>query len=76
MSVQEEAGKVATSAIDALKGSPTCLAAILLAALFSVLTFFAYQRDADRRSAAVNLLINRCFDPDHKDYHPPHEAQK
>lgn len=75
MSIQEEAGKVATGAIDALKGSPTCLAAILLAALFSVLTFFAYQHDADRRAAAINLMITRCFDPAHLDYHPPKDER-
>lgn len=59
--VPEEAGKVATSAIDALKNNPACLAAIILAALFACLTFFALQRDADRRAKTTDLLLERCY---------------
>jgi len=59
---------VATNAIDAFKNNPACLAAICLAALFSVLTFYGLQRDADRRMATVNLMLDRCV--------PPHQGEK
>lgn len=61
MGVPEEAGKVATSAIDAFKNNPACLAAILLAAVFAILTFFALQKDAERRSKTVDTLLERCM---------------
>ncbi len=61
-----EAGKVAGSAVDALRGSPTCLAVIILAAFFGALTFFAYQRDADRRSKTTDVLLERCYAPLHE----------
>lgn len=57
----EEAGKVATSAIDAMKGNPSCLAAIILAALFALLTFYAMQRDADRKAKTVDILLTKCI---------------
>lgn len=56
----EEVGKVTTSAIDAMKGSPSCIAAIILAGLFAVLTFYGLQRDADRRAKAVDILLTKC----------------
>jgi hypothetical protein len=65
MSLPEEAGKVATSAIDAFKNNPACLAAIVLAGLFSVLTFVGLQRDADRRSKTVDILMERCYPGEH-----------
>ena len=61
MSIPEQAGKVATSTIDAMKNNQACLAAILLAGLFAVLTFYAMQRDAERRSRTVDMVIQRCF---------------
>lgn len=63
MSIPEEAGKVATSTVDALKGNPSCLAAIMLAGIFAVLTYVAFQRDADRRAKTVDLLLERCYPP-------------
>lgn len=61
MTIPEEAGKVATSTVEALKTNPSCLAAIILAGIFAVLTFFAMQRDADRRARTTDLLLQRCF---------------
>lgn len=57
----EEVGKVTTSAIDAMKGNPSCLAAIILAGLFAGLTFWGLQRDADRRSRTVDVLLTKCI---------------
>lgn len=59
--IPEEAGKVATSAIDVLKRDPFYLALLLLTAFFGGLTWYAYQLDADRRSKTVDILLNRCI---------------
>lgn len=53
--------QVAAEAGGGLKGNPSCLAAIMLAAVFAVLTFVAMQRDAERRSRTVDLMMERCF---------------
>lgn len=52
---------VAKTAVEGFKNNPACLAAILLAGAFGVLTFYGLQRDADRRSKTVDLLMERCF---------------
>lgn len=65
MSVPEQVGKVASGTVDALKTNPSCLAAIILAALFAILTYIAMQREAERYNARVETmmsLINRCMD--------------
>lgn len=56
----EESAKVATTVVEGFKNNPACLAAILLAALFAVLTFYAMQRDADRRARTVDIMLTRC----------------
>lgn len=64
MTIPEHVGKVATSAIDALKVNPSCLAAILLAAIFAVLTFLALQNQVERdtaRLAATMQLLQSCM---------------
>lgn len=48
---------------EAFRNGPACLAAILLAALFAILTFYALQRDADRRAHTVDILLERCYPP-------------
>jgi hypothetical protein len=58
-----ETREVATSIVDAFKNNPTCLAVVVLASLFSVLTFFALQRDADRRSELLKIVVERCLPP-------------
>jgi hypothetical protein len=60
----EEAGNVARTAIEGFKGQPSCLAAIILAGIFAVLTFYAFQRDADRRTKTTDLLLERCYPAD------------
>lgn len=60
-----ELGKAVASTADAFKTNPSCLAAIILAALFAVLTYIAMQREAERYNARVEAmmtLINRCMD--------------
>lgn len=76
--IPEEAGKVATSAVDAFKNNPACLAAILLAMVFAVLTFLAFQRDADRRSKTADLVMTRCFPyiDEHRRKTPPLEDMR
>jgi hypothetical protein len=64
MSIPQEAGKVATSAIDALKGNPSCLAAIVLTGVFALLVFAALQLNEHRnheRMMAVSQLLQACF---------------
>jgi Flp pilus assembly protein protease CpaA len=76
MSVQQEAGKVATSAIDALKTSPILLAfVIIVSALIGgvmALTYFSLQAREERmhveslaqrqNDAAERMeMIKRCF---------------
>jgi hypothetical protein len=60
MTLPEQIGKIA----DAMKGNPSCLAAITLAALFALLTYSALQHDANRnesRNAALVTLLNHCI---------------
>jgi hypothetical protein len=52
---------IAQTTVEGLKSNPSCLAAIALAAIFAVLTFYAMQRDADRRAQTVNTLLTRCM---------------
>jgi hypothetical protein len=64
-SVPEEAGKVAVSAVEALKSNPSCLAALLVVALFAILSYFEDSRQSERmelRVAEVAKLLNACFD--------------
>lgn len=59
--VPSEVGKVASSAIDALKGQPACLAAILLAACFAVLTYMSLTNERAEMHQRQMTLIERCF---------------
>lgn len=68
--IEEEAGKVATSAIDALKGSPSCLAAILFAVIMAILTYFALRDEQTKMHERQMLMIDRCFPVKSEDYHP------
>lgn len=65
MPLPEEAGKVASNVVDSFKNNPACLAAVLLAAMFGILTFYAYQRDADRRTHTQDILLERCYPGEH-----------
>lgn len=57
-------GEAVRSTADAMRGNPSCLAAIILAGLFAVLTYFALQREAERseqRIEATLEIIKRCY---------------
>jgi hypothetical protein len=72
--IPEEAGRVATSAIEGLKTNPSCLAAILLAALFALLTFFALQgeeRRAHDRMMEISKLLHACYPASAAPVYPP-----
>jgi hypothetical protein len=57
----EPATDLAKSAIDALKGNPLCLAAIVLAGLSTGVLYLAMEREADRKSRTADVIIERCF---------------
>lgn len=64
MSLPEQAGKVATNAIDAMRGNPSCLAALLVVALYGLLNYFENERQNERieqRVAEVSRLLDTCF---------------
>jgi hypothetical protein len=61
MSVPEEAGKVATGAIDALKGNPICLAVLILAGIYTAASFFLLEHQRERQAEREKSLIERCF---------------
>lgn len=70
----EEAGKVATSAIEGLKSNPSCLAAILLASLFALLTYASLQaseRRAHDRMIEVVKLLHACYPAAAEPIYPP-----
>lgn len=64
MSIPEEAGKVAGSAIDALKGSPGLLVLVLLQAAIMGMLYFVAEHNADRWQERQLLLIERCYSLD------------
>jgi len=65
MSVPEEAGKAVSSVAEALKSNPSCLAAICLAGIFALLTFFALQRADQRNYDARMAILERCIPLNH-----------
>jgi hypothetical protein len=64
VTVPEQAGKIATSAIEAMRGNPACLAALLVLTMVSILQYFEAERRDDRamrRETDVMTLLNRCY---------------
>lgn len=59
--IPSEVGKVAGSAIDALKGSPALLAVILLQLVTLGVLFIASQRNQERAHAREMFLMEQCF---------------
>ena len=57
----EEAGKVATSAIDAMKAQPICLALLIGWLMTLGFSYFALQRERDRTHEESKAIIERCF---------------
>jgi len=65
MSIPEQAGKVATSVVDALKTNPSCLAALAVVALYGVLQYFESENQNRRmmdRTKEVGQLLATCLD--------------
>ena len=59
--VPEEAGKVASSAIDAMKGQPVLIALLLLNSLFVGLVYFGVQATRERQSIEWKVVLERCL---------------
>lgn len=63
MTVPEQAGKVATSGIDALKGNPLCLAVVALTLVLSLINYFRDVASQADKAQIVTTLIERCMEP-------------
>jgi hypothetical protein len=63
MSTPEQAGKVATSAIDAMRGNPLCLAVVLLMIVLSGIAYFRDKAAQSDKAQIVTTLIERCMEP-------------
>jgi hypothetical protein len=63
MTIPEQAGKVATSGIDALKGNPLCLAVVALTIVLSLIAYFRDVAAANDKAQIVTTLIERCMEP-------------
>jgi hypothetical protein len=76
MGASEEAGEVVKSVVSQFgPGNAACLAAIILSAMFALLTFFALQRDADRRSEVTKVILGRCLQEIGEAAKPPLDGQ-
>jgi len=60
-----EAAKVATSAIEALKGSPGLLVLVLLQVATLATLYAATQANHTRSQEREVAILNRCFPPSH-----------
>jgi hypothetical protein len=63
MSIPEEVGKVASSAIDAMRGNPLCLAVVVLSVILSVIAFARERHSQDERGKVITELVERCMEP-------------
>lgn len=61
MGVTDQAGDIVKSITDSFKDNPACLAAILLAAMFSVLTYFNMQQEAERSQQRYLQVVGLCW---------------
>lgn len=62
MGASEELSAVTRSVVNSFGPvNAACLASILLAGMFAVLTYMAMQRDADRRSEVTKVILGRCL---------------
>ncbi|THK37619.1 hypothetical protein EHS39_13345 [Ensifer sp. MPMI2T] len=60
MNGEKVTGIVATVA-DSMKGNPSCLAAILFAAIFAALVYFSGQANQQRQYETFDKLMTACF---------------
>ena len=61
--MNEDAGKVAVSAIDALKGNPLCLSLVVLVTIISLVSFYRSSQDMQSNERVVTELVDRCLPP-------------
>jgi hypothetical protein len=66
MGATEEAGKVATGAIDALKGNPGLLALIIMQAMTIGVVYFNASKLNERRHEREMLMLNKCIAGSHE----------
>jgi hypothetical protein len=57
----EETGKVASSAIEAMKAQPVCLALLIGWLMTLGFSYLALQRERDRTHEETAAMIERCF---------------
>jgi hypothetical protein len=63
MTIPEETGKVATAAVDAMKGNPLCLAVVVLVLGLSTLIYFRQSAREHDQALAMQSVIERCMEP-------------
>lgn len=56
----QTAGKIVSGIAEAMKSNPSCLAAVLLSALFAVLTYWSLKQDREFYQVRQMALIQRC----------------
>jgi hypothetical protein len=61
MGVTDQASEVVKSVTEGFKGNPSCLAAIILAGIFAVLTYLNMQHDEQRAQARFDKVIALCW---------------
>jgi hypothetical protein len=61
MTFPEEAGKVATSAIDALRASPSLLVLVLLQVATLVMIHYGVQNSQTMTKEREIAMLERCF---------------
>jgi hypothetical protein len=61
--IPAETGKVATTAIDAMKGNPLCLTVVVLVIALSVLVYLRQSARDHDQSMTITSLIERCMEP-------------
>ena len=66
MSVTEQAGKVASSVVDAMKSQPLALALILINVLYLGIMFWVWHETSSRRSELVTNVLKSCLDLEDK----------
>lgn len=61
MGIAEEASKTISAVAESMKGSPSCLAAILLAALFAGFTYLSLVAERHEMHERQMALIDKCI---------------
>ena len=59
--VTEQAGKVATSTVEALKSTPSLLVVVLLNAIFMGFLFYIANGSRERQDKQFELIMSRCY---------------